>query len=91
MIDPVPCSGNNPAFQGLESIRSVPEYLYHAEKASPFGRQLVLQLIGVSVSHYQVDDLELPWSQLGLLLIFHHFLQGFSLDAGFLSHLVEQV
>jgi len=91
VIGLIPCSGNNSAFQGLEFIRSILEHLYHAELASPLGRLLVLQLIGVSLSHYQVGDLELSRFQLGLVLILHPPLQGLGLDAHFLPHFIEQI
>ena len=87
----IPCSSNSPSLQGLKLISSVSEYLYHAEWASPFKGQLVLHLIGVTFSHYQVDNLELSGSPLGLLIVLYPSLQGFGLDARLLSHLLQQV
>ena len=88
-IGPIPRSGSSSTLQSLEPISSVSEYLYHVEWTSPFRRQLILQLIGVSFPHYQVGDLELPGFQLGPLFILYPSLQSFDFDVRLLSHLVK--
>ena len=55
----IPGTRNGASLQGLKPIRPVSQDFLHPKGASPLGGQLVLQLVGVSLPHYQVSDMEL--------------------------------
>jgi len=55
----IPGTRNEASLQGLKPVRPVSQDFRHPKGASPLGGQLVLQLVWVSLPHYQVNNLEL--------------------------------
>ena len=50
-VSPIPCLRYSSTLQSLKPVGSISEHLHHMEWASPFGRQLILQLVRMSLSH----------------------------------------
>ena len=79
---------NGASFQSLKLVRTIPFSLGYSEGSSPLGRQLVLQLIWISLSHNQVSYLELSRLHLRTVLMFYPSFHSFSLYPHLFSGLI---
>ena len=75
----VPATWDGASFQSLKLIRVIPLGFGYSEGSCPLGRQLVLQLIRMSLPHDQVSYLELSRLHLRVVLMLHPSLHCFSL------------